>query len=261
MKENKTRSLLLALGIVVLLVGVLAASALAQNETPAPSTPTAPAQGDLDDDGDMPFHGMFGRGGFGHFGGPDGNDEALANALGITVEELQAARLKAFETQLAAAVEQGALTQEQADQMLAMRKLQAYIDHEAILATALGMTTDELQSALESGKTLQDLLTEQNLTLAQLQEKMQAAKEAALQQAVTDGVITQDQADQILSGEGFGFGFGGHGPGGRGHHGGMGMPGMGMPNGMHGMGGFGHWGNQGQQQNAAPQTSGSNQGA
>ena len=42
----------------------------------------------------------------------------LAEALGISVEELEAAQQAAFEAAIAAAVDEGRITQEQADQML-----------------------------------------------------------------------------------------------------------------------------------------------
>ena len=43
------------------------------------------------------------------------------------------------------------------------------------------------------------LLDEQGLTSEEFQQALQAAYEAALQKAVADGVITQEQADQLLS--------------------------------------------------------------
>jgi hypothetical protein len=68
------------------------------------------------------------------------------------------------------------------------------------------------------------------MTPAQLQENMQAAYEATLQQAVQDNVITADQADLIREQAGSGFGFGPQfdfGFGGHGRHGGFGGHGMG----------------------------------
>lgn len=139
----------------------------------------------------------FGRGHFG-FGAYD-EDEYLAEALGVTVEELDAAELVAFQTQLTAAVEAGYLTQEQADLMLAEKVARSYLDTDAIDA------------------------------------QIQSAQEAAIAAALADGAITQAQADALLAqlaanpyhfGGGFG-GFGGHG--GRGGHGGPGgMRGFGL---------------------------------
>jgi hypothetical protein len=101
----------------------------------------------------------------------------LANALGISTDKLQAAYLQAYSTSLDSAVQNGYMTQAQAD-----------------LAKA--------RFALANS--------------AKFQAALQASYKAAIQQAVADGTITQSQADQILaSGSGMGFpgldGFGGRG--------------------------------------------------
>jgi hypothetical protein len=92
-------------------------------------------------------------------------------------------------------------------------------------AQALNMTTDELINALQSGKTLEELATEAGVDIQDVQDAIQAAQTTAMreriQQAVTDGTITQEHADWLLEGldKGFiggpgGFGLGGpHGPG------------------------------------------------
>jgi hypothetical protein len=148
---------------------------------------------------------LEGNGGFrGHHGlfGSD-TDEYLADALGISVEELQAARAEVTAARLAELVEAGVITQEQADLAAAQQAVQNYVDREA------------------------------------LQAAVQDAYETAIAQAVADGAITQAQADQLLerlqssSLQGFGFGgFGGFGRGGhhdggfRGGPGGFGFPGL-----------------------------------
>jgi hypothetical protein len=92
-------------------------------------------------------------------------------------------------------------------------------------AKVLGMTADELSTALQNGKTLEQLATEKGVAIADVQAAIQAAHAAELRdriaQAVTDGTITQENADWLLEGldKGFigvpgAFGFGGpHGPG------------------------------------------------
>lgn len=134
------------------------------------------------------YSGGFGRG----FAGLYDRDQYLADALGISVKELQAAELEAFRAELAAAVEAGTLTQDEADLMLARRVAQEYLDTDALSA------------------------------------QIQSAYEAALAAAVADGAITQAQADALLaqmeSASGFGWrGFGGFG--GPGGHRGPGGPG------------------------------------
>ncbi len=87
----------------------------------------------------------------------------LADALGITTDELQAARVKAQDQALAQAVTDGQITQEQADQMKADQALKTYLDDQG------------------------------------LQTQMQTLYQDAVKQAVKAGVITQAQADAILA--------------------------------------------------------------
>ncbi len=165
-----------------------------------------------------PKFGYAGRGGFHGFGQNIDREALLADALGISVSTLQAAQEEAKAAGLADMVENGYLTQEQADMVTARQALKDYIDREALLAEALGMSVADLQAALEDGASLPALIEELGLTFAELAEAQQAAHGAAVQEAVADGVISQAQADQILSGRfggrGFGGGHGGfHGPG------------------------------------------------
>jgi polyhydroxyalkanoate synthesis regulator phasin len=117
--------------------------------------------------------------------GPGGGyiNEELATALGITVDELTAAQQKAQAVVLDQAVEKGLITKTQADQLKAngslhMRgllnpsDLQANgIDYETELATALGITVEKLQAAYTQ------------------------AFNAHVDQAVSAGTLTQEQAD------------------------------------------------------------------
>ena len=165
-------------------------------------------------------------------GQADTIDEAtlLAEALGITTDELQAAREEANEAAIAQAVEEGLITQEQADEMLRRRTLREdYLDRAALLAEALGMTVEELEDAYAEGQTLSDLLEAQGLDAATVRDRLEEAHEAALEQAVADGVLTQDEADEMQ----FGFGRGGMTPGG------LGTPGAGMRGGQGGRRGRG----------------------
>ncbi len=97
-------------------------------------------------------------------------------------------------------------------------------------AKALGITADELSSQLQSGKTLDEIASAQGVKLQVVQDAIQTVRNSELttqiQQAVTDGKMTQDKADWLLEGiskgyldgpGGFGFGPGrGFGPGGPG---------------------------------------------
>ena len=114
----------------------------------------------------------FGRGGRGFHGFLGMGDSTidmdvlLADALGITTDELAAARVEAQDLALAAAVEAGNITQEQADQMKAEQSLKTYLDEQGY------------------------------------QTQIQTLYENLVKQAVQAGVLTQEQADSILSNQG-----------------------------------------------------------
>lgn len=122
----------------------------------------------------------------------------LAEALGITVDELEAAQQKADQAAIDLAVEQGMLTEDEAALIKARNLAKDAIDPQALKAEALGMTADELQAALDEGKSQQDLLTEKDLTPAAYREAYQAAYEKAIQTLVDQGVITAEQAELLI---------------------------------------------------------------
>ena len=89
-----------------------------------------------------------------------------------------------------------------------------------VAAEALDMTTDELITELQSGKTLEEIAEEAGMDYADVQAAIQEAHATAMrdriQQALDDGTITQEHADWLLEGlekgfvgRGNGFGFGG----------------------------------------------------
>ncbi|MBL7163014.1 MAG: hypothetical protein ISS57_10440 [Anaerolineales bacterium] len=165
----------------------------------------------------------------------------MAAALGISVDALETARDTARDAALAQALADGEITQEEYDLIQARQALQYYSDRDAMLADALGITSAELQAAQEAGKRVPDLLDELGIEQEAFQANIQAAQEAAYAQAVADGVITQEQADQIQEG-------GQGGPGGSDGHG---RPGGHRP---------GDQGDPGQGGQCAPQGPGSNNG-
>jgi hypothetical protein len=114
-------------------------------------------------------------------------------------------------------------------------------------AKALKLTTEELQAQLWGGQTLSGLAEKAGVDIATVQSAVQAACQQAqidaINQAVTDGKLTRENADWLIEGiqkgyigggkgAGFGGGFGMEmgGRGGRGHHG-FGMPKGTAPNG------------------------------
>jgi hypothetical protein len=68
----------------------------------------------------------------------------------------------------------------------------------AAVADALGLKVEELDAAQADGKRLEEIAEEQGVELQTVLDARRAALEEALAQAVTDGVITQDQADWML---------------------------------------------------------------
>jgi polyhydroxyalkanoate synthesis regulator phasin len=59
-----------------------------------------------------------------------------------------------------------------------------------------GTTDDEIQSALDSGKSLYDLATEKGITDDQIKEYMLSERTKHIDDAVTDGKITTEQAEE-----------------------------------------------------------------
>ena len=221
------------IGMALVALVVFAGAAMAFTQDPDGAEPADPGSTESVVPGLGFGHrgGRFGRGGFGD---KEAREAALADALGITVEELEAAQLEARATLIEQAEADGTITAEQANLLLALPELQTYMDHEAWLAAALGMSVEELQAAREDGVRLSELIEELGLDPAGVRDSVETARAEAIQQAADDGVITQAQADEILSGSGFRFG------GGRGFGGG---------HGRRGFGGFGRGGGFGGGQN------------
>ena len=197
------------------IAGIVVTSALAFPQASSAQTPVpaAPAQ----------TAAVGPRGG--DRGGPqtgvNGHETYLAQALGITTEALQTARTTAHEAAIQQAVKDGLITQAQADAMLNKTAGQpgvridlrgANIDNQAQLAKALGITVEKLQAAEATAAKaeLAQAVTDGRMTQAQADqmtaqqalEKYIADKglfKSAVQSAVKDGVLTQAQADTILA--------------------------------------------------------------
>ena len=168
----------------------------------------------------------FFHGGHGLPGGVD--NEELAAALGITVDQLNTAYQNAFNAGIDQAVAKGLITQAQADELRSNGSAfpfggrwsgwlsQNGIDYNALLADALKISVEELQAAKDKAYNarIDQAVTDGYLTQEQadllkgeyalrnndsFQSSMKSAFEAAVNQAVSAGVITQAQADAILS--------------------------------------------------------------
>ncbi len=143
-----------------------------------------------------------------------------ATEQGMSEAEFQAAMEDARSTALQQAVADGVITQEQADWMNSQAPrtmgrvpggafpggafpgmdiegspLYEYMTN--ALAEAFGLSPEELQALHDEGTPLMEYAAEQGMTVAEFQAAMENAHSAALQQAVADGVITQEQADRM----------------------------------------------------------------
>ena len=177
---------------------------------------------------------------------PEVMKEAVANALGLTVEEVEAARADgvtlpelaeeqgvemedvraAAEVAKAAmvqeAVEEGLITEAQAERIVnhpgpggrrgfgkhgpCCRYLREVLDGEVIkeaVADALGLTVEEVEAARADGVTIAELAEEQDVEMEDVRAAAEAAKAEMVQEAVDEGLITEAQAERILSHKGF----------------------------------------------------------
>jgi hypothetical protein len=159
-------------------------------------------------------------------GGPDSGidfNAFLADALGISVGDFDLAREAAHEAAIQQALEDGVITEEQVALKEAREAFWNAMPKDEIQAKALGISLDELEAAKNEGIRVPDLLEELGIDPEDFAANMEAAWEEAIQDAVSNGTLTQEQADLLLA-DGF------HGmrhPGGRGHHGRSGTPNFG----------------------------------
>jgi hypothetical protein len=130
------------------------------------------------------------------------HDQLLADALDISVEELQQARAEARNAGLEQAVDQGNINQEEADGILAFIALSGAIERKELVAEALGISVDQLEEARLESKPLPVLIEEQGLLPSDFRSNLMEAFETAVEEAASEGEISQEQADLILSWKG-----------------------------------------------------------
>lgn len=187
---NKKKMFLLSAVLLLVLSLVGASVALAQNNT---QTPRAT------------LHQLFW--------------EKLAANLGIDVSRLQEAFKVAGSQALDEAIQQGLLPADKAQRLKeAIEKGQwgpmekfikwggphkfsrGYVGNLfRDIASILGMTPQELKEELKSGKTLEEIASTKGMTLEQLKEKWLTTKKAALDNQVSQGKLSAEKAQQILS--------------------------------------------------------------
>lgn len=146
-----------------------------------------------------------------------------ASQLGVEPSELSAALKQGLKNRIDEAVEDGRLTEEQADELKARVDADEFpllgglgmfgrggnggpgfgrFGHFELLETAasyLGMTEAELREALE-GNTLAEIAKEQGKTAAGLVQQLVATQTKRIDEAVADGRITDEQVTELKAG-------------------------------------------------------------
>ncbi len=176
--------------------------------------------------------------------------QALLGAAGLEFSDVKTAVDTEIETQLAAAVEAGTLTQDEMNAILSRDLsrmdlgrgrhgrigewmwLTAPIDAQAVLQAAAedaGLNADELLAALAEGRSAVDTFLEANdTTSAEFEAALDTAWQQAIADAVEAGTLTEEQADRLNRKGDFGHGLGGgrhHGRHGHGWSGSFSNPG------------------------------------
>ncbi len=145
----------------------------------------------------------------------------LAKRLGIAADKLTSAEAGAAKDTIDQMVKDGKITQAQATQMESklgdatkcqfngkgldgnfgkgnMLKVQKYLTAaEAQVAQGLGISSADLTSQLQSGKSLHDVATAHKVSDTQLKALLNTAIQNEVKQAVTAGDVTQAQADML----------------------------------------------------------------
>lgn len=144
----------------------------------------------------------------------------IAADKGISRDTLVSGMLQLHQDAVAARVADGTLTQAQADQVLANMKtrIEAMVDGKGFapgrgpqkgglgigplhdqVASLLGMSLTDLQTARQSGKSLAEIAADKGINRDTLVAGMLKAHQEALAARVADGSLTPAQADQMLA--------------------------------------------------------------
>ena len=143
----------------------------------------------------------------------------FANKLGVSSSKLQSAESGAASDTIDQMVKDGKLTKAQADQIKArlgdatncqfqnkggnpgnfnMQKMQQYlVAAEAQVAKGLGISSADLTSQLQAGKSLHDVAAAHKVSDTQLKTLLNTAIQSELKTAVSAGDVTQAEADMV----------------------------------------------------------------
>lgn len=144
--------------------------------------------------------------------------DRLAGKLGMSSDELETTIKETQAEVVDDAVANGRLTEEQGAVLkeriesndgvvrllpgprgLGMHAFRQLDINLATIASELGMTTDELRTELASGSTLSEVITAHGSTVDAVVTALVADAETELAEAVANGNLTQERADQILA--------------------------------------------------------------
>jgi len=142
----------------------------------------------------------------------------LANNLGISTDKLQQGLKTTADQEIDNAVANGRITQEQADKakqnvdngngLSAFTRFFGRRIHERDLlrfgawndlASELGMSPQDLSSQLQSGKTVKQIISDQNKTVDEVVNAVTAKVQQSLDTAVANGKLTQSREDSIIA--------------------------------------------------------------
>ncbi|HEX3722434.1 MAG TPA: hypothetical protein VHV31_06565 [Nitrolancea sp.] len=142
----------------------------------------------------------------------------LASNLGISSDKLQQGLKQTADQSIDNAVANGKITQAQADKEKAKvdagsglgaftRNFGARVRNKIVLtmaswqdvASVLNTTPQDLKSQIQSGKTLKQIITDQNKTVDDVVNAVVAKVKTQLDTAVSNGKLTQQREDTMLS--------------------------------------------------------------
>jgi uncharacterized protein (DUF433 family) len=147
----------------------------------------------------------------------------IAAAEGVAAEDIVSTLVAGTEAHLADAVADGRLTQDEADAGLATieQRITDAVNGDAAfgfgcegagsgrggfggfdgtaLTTVLGIDATELRDRLEAGETIADIAAAEGVALEDVTAALEAAAAERLAQDVTDGRLTQDEANERLA--------------------------------------------------------------
>ena len=146
--------------------------------------------------------------------GPGRYAELLAEELGISVEELNEARLNARNAAIDEAVDAGKLTEEQGEELKSRelgegirmhfgdrpggKVMKAIVNVFQSAAEIVGVPVEELRERIAGGESLVEIAQSKGISEADLKADLVEKLTADVNAAVANGTMTQERANQVL---------------------------------------------------------------